>query len=148
MLDTCADGNSYELRFELTDASSPPGPAPFITTTLPTTTTTTTVTPSEAGTAAIASCRKRDETVTIANAGTSVLSLSGWVLHDEGRKHSYTFGSITLEPAATVIVMTGPDNVADDPNEILWKSQHVWNNDGDTAFLLDPSGAQVDSRGC
>ena len=44
--------------------------------------------------------------------------------------------------------MTGPDNVADDPNEILWKRQHVWNNDGDTAFLLDTSGEQIDTRSC
>ncbi|MDH3189901.1 MAG: lamin tail domain-containing protein [Acidimicrobiia bacterium] len=44
--------------------------------------------------------------------------------------------------------MTGPDNLADDPNEMLWKQQRVWNNDGDTAFLLNPSEAEIDSRPC
>jgi hypothetical protein len=70
------------------------------------------------------------------------------VLHDEGRKHSYTFVGFTLPPGGTVVVMTGPDNVADDPNEILWKRQHVWNNDGDTAFLLNPSGELIDEKSC
>jgi len=32
------------------------------------------------------------------------------------------------------------ENVSPGPGEVLWKAQNVWNNDGDTAYLLNPSG--------
>ena len=111
-------------------------------------TTTTTVVVTAEGSAEVASCQRREERVTIVNTGSTAINPRGWRLHDEDVNHSYTFGSVTIEPGGTIVVTTGPDNDADDPKEILWKRQHVWNNEGDTGLLLDPPGVTIDTRPC
>lgn len=87
-----------------------------------------------------------DEWVRIANRGSSALDLTGWVLKDTSATHRYTFPiGFSLDASASVTIRTGCG--ADSTTDLHWcnEGSAVWNNSGDTAFLLDPSGNIVDS---
>lgn len=84
------------------------------------------------------------EWVEIRNSDTNPVDLTGWVLKDESASHRYGFPSgFTIQPAATVLVYTGcgPDTAT----ALYWceSGSAVWNNDGDTGFLLDAQGNVV-----
>ncbi len=88
------------------------------------------------------------EWVTIRNDGGSPVPLGSWILKDESASHRYQFPpGFVLDVGATVTVYTGCGS--DTAATLYWCSGSgaVWNNSGDTAFLLDPSGAIVDSLG-
>ena len=80
------------------------------------------------------------EWVLLANEGEQVADLSGWVLRDESSEHRYPFpAGIALRPGGQLTVHTGcgRDGAAD----LYWCADGpVWNNTGDTALLLDPTG--------
>ena len=87
------------------------------------------------------------EWVEIHNAGTEAADLTGWVLKDESASHRYHFpDGFPIDAGAVVIVFTGCGN--DTSDELYWceRGSAVWNNSGDTAFLLDPSGNTVHHR--
>lgn len=87
------------------------------------------------------------EFVEIHNEGTEDVELTGWVLRDESAAHRFAFPDGFVVPAgATVRVRTGCGR--DTPTELHWceSGSAVWNNDGDTAFVLDASGNIVASR--
>ncbi|MEP1123382.1 MAG: lamin tail domain-containing protein [Ilumatobacter sp.] len=89
----------------------------------------------------IAQCQRREERVVLVNPTAASISLVGYELHDEESRHSTLldrFGSI--DAGATLVVLTGEEAV-ESPGEVVWKPQNVWNNDGDTAFLVTPSGS-------
>ena len=115
----------------------------------PTTTTLGPVVPSEggAGEVRVAQCHRREERVVLENPTANAISLAGYELHDEESRHSTMldrFGSIAA--GARLVILTGGDNV-ESPGEVIWKRQNVWNNDGDTAYLVTPSGS-VASANC
>ena len=84
----------------------------------------------------------KNELVTITNEGESTVDLGGWKIHDRGSENTYTFETgTTLAPGATVSVRSGKTKPK--PGEIAWTNRDVWNNAGDTATLVDPSGAEV-----
>ena len=88
-----------------------------------------------------------DEWVRITNESDGRADLTGWVLKDESASHRYRFSDgFGLDSGATVTVRTGcgTDTVTD----VHWctSGSAVWNNSGDTAFLLDAAGNIVDSR--
>ncbi len=88
-----------------------------------------------------------DEWVQITNGGGVRVDLTGWVLKDESASHRYGFpGGFGLDPGASVTVRTGCGS--DSSSDLHWciSGSAVWNNSGDTAFLLDPAGNIVDSR--
>jgi hypothetical protein len=94
----------------------------------------------------IARCQRREERVVLVNPTANAISLAGYQLHDEESRHSTMldqFGSI--DAGATLVILTGEDNVAS-PGEVVWKRQNVWNNDGDTASLVTPSGSVTSAR--
>lgn len=84
------------------------------------------------------------EWVDIKNVGFRAIDLSGWVLKDESSSHRYTFREgFALDSNAQVRVFTGcgTDTVGPSSAELHWcEDGAVWNNAGDTAFLLDPDG--------
>ncbi len=87
------------------------------------------------------------EWVEIANTGATAESMTSWVLKDESASHRYTFpAGFVLDPGSTVTVHTGCG--ADTATTLYWCNDKgaVWNNSGDTAFLLDPTGNLVDKR--
>jgi len=84
------------------------------------------------------------EWVRIANAGAPV-DMTGWVLKDESASHRNRFPSGFVFPTGVVLVYTGcgPNSTT----EVFWcNGSAVWNNSGDTAFLLDPNGNIVATR--
>ena len=80
------------------------------------------------------------EWVDVVNAGLSDVPMDGWVLKDESARHRYSFpDDFVLPPHATVRVRTGCGQ--DDDETLYWcNGSAIWNNKGDTAFLLDPYG--------
>ena len=113
-----------------------------------TTTTTTTALVPTAGPAdvRIRSCDKRAEVVVLENRGGETISLSGWLLHDDGRKHEFGLGGLSLGPGESIAILTGPD-ASPAAGAVVWKNQNVWNNDGDTALLLQ-NGGLIDRQPC
>ena len=124
-----------------------PGERAVVNITVPTTTTTTTIAPTTGpAEVVLVSCERFGEEVVIANRGGQPADLSGFRLHDEGDKHSTPLGAWgPLAPGATLTIVTG-DEATDGPNRVVWKRQNVWNNDGDTAYLVGAGGVQT--RGC
>ena len=91
------------------------------------------------------------EWVDIENRGSTAADLTGWVLKDESATHRFSFESGTvLEVGATIRVFTGcgVDTVYPTSADIYWcEDGAIWNNAGDTAFLLDPKGNIHDEWG-
>lgn len=88
-----------------------------------------------------------DEWVRITNRGGSGVDLTGWVLKDTSATHRYSFPSgFVLGAGASVTIRTGCGS--DTAVDLHWCNQGsaVWNNSGDTAFLLDPAGNIVSSQ--
>ena len=82
-----------------------------------------------------------EEWIAIRNDGAAPVDLTGWGVKDESASHRYSFPpSFTLFPGDTVVIRTGCGTDFD--TDLHWCNQGsaVWNNDGDTAFLLDPNG--------
>ena len=91
-------------------------------------------------------CTGKPESVTIKNVGGQAADLGKWFIHDEGEKHEYVFPAGTsIEPGATVSVWTWTGAAQ---RTFFWTGRAVWNNSGDTAFLLNPSGTVVNQRAC
>jgi hypothetical protein len=114
----------------------------------PTATTIGAVVPSEDGTGdvRVAQCQKREERVVLENPTANAISLAGYQLHDEESRHSTMldqFGSI--DAGARLVILTGADAV-ESLGEVIWKRQNVWNNDGDIAYLVTPSGSVTSAR--
>lgn len=88
------------------------------------------------------------EWVVIENRGGAV-SLEGWALRDESTSHRYAFPAIEVAAGGSIQVHTGcgVDVTAGSSLVLFWCDPQppVWNNGGDTAFLLDPNGAIADS---
>jgi micrococcal nuclease len=88
-----------------------------------------------------------DEWVDVRNTGDAPVDLTGWRLRDESASHRFEFpAGFVLGPGAQVRVHSGCGS--DEATALHWcaTGSAIWNNDGDTAFLLDPSGNIVASR--
>lgn len=96
---------------------------------------------------------RNGEWVELRNGGDSDASMGGWVLRDESTRHRFDFPEgFVLAPGASVRVFSGAENepLSDDyrGNALYWDDPagSVWNNGGDTIFVLDPSGNVVVSE--
>ncbi len=86
---------------------------------------------------------KNGEWVTI-RSRSGAADLTGFVLKDESASHRYTFPTgFVLSEGATVRVFTGCGSNSE--TNLYWCNARsaVWNNSGDTAFLLDSNGSLV-----
>ena len=88
-----------------------------------------------------------DEYVVLENRGSAPVDLTGWVVRDTSSSHRYTFRSLVLAPGARVTLRSGCGT--ETATERFWcaSGSAIWNNSGDTAYLLDPSGNIVAQRG-
>lgn len=83
-----------------------------------------------------------NESVTIDNVGADPIDLAGFVLRDESSVNRFEFPEITLEPGRELAVVRGCEDGGDET--IPWcTDQPIWNNEGDTALLLDRVGRIV-----
>lgn len=86
------------------------------------------------------------EWVQVQNHDALGVDLTGWVLRDESSSNRYQFpsGFVIAAAPATVFVYTGCGDNSD--SALYWCSNGaVWNNEGDTAMLLDQHGNVVHS---
>jgi hypothetical protein len=86
------------------------------------------------------------EYVKITNSGKTSVSMKGWRITDKGAKHTYKFpSSYTLKSKTTVTIYTGKGK--NSATKLYWgRVAHVWNNEGDTAYLYNAQGKLVSSR--
>ena len=85
------------------------------------------------------------EWIDITNAGQAGADLSGWSIRDESTRHRFFFpDGFSLDPTSTVRVFSGCGD--DNASALYWcDGDPVWNNGGDTGFLVNPDGAFVDT---
>lgn len=80
------------------------------------------------------------ELAEIANQGEGGVDLTGWVLRDESSSHRFAFpDGFILDPGDRVRVFSGCGE-ANDSEQYFCDGDPVWNNGGDTAYLLDDRG--------
>lgn len=82
-----------------------------------------------------------DEWIRIRNEGDTPVDLTRWGIKDESATNRFIFPSgYILAPGEIVTVYTGCGDAFE--TSLYWCSvgSAVWNNDGDTAFLTDPTG--------
>lgn len=90
------------------------------------------------------------EWVEVRNTGSIALDLEGWGLRDESTRHRFAFPANTvLAPGATLRIGSGCEwHEGADEVDLHWCADDpVWNNNGDTAWLSDPTGRFVDTWG-
>ena len=93
-------------------------------------------------------CKGKPEVVVVENSGPSTQDLTGWKVSDDGLGHTFNFpDGFLLGPGSSVKLVSGGSG-QDTERVIYWKTRTVWNNDGDTARLFDPSGETVSEREC
>ncbi|MDX6309670.1 MAG: hypothetical protein QOI06_2716 [Nocardioidaceae bacterium] len=85
-----------------------------------------------------------EEFVTIYNPTSIARPLSGFRVHDTAGHVYRGFGSLKLGPGHSVRVHTGSGRNTS-TNRYWGQSYYVWNNTGDTAFLVANTGATVDT---
>lgn len=82
------------------------------------------------------------EYIKIKNTCSAAKSVSGWKLHDYGKKHTYTFASgFSIKAGATVTVYTGRGT--NSATKRYWGRSYgaIWNNDPpEKAYLRNGSG--------
>lgn len=84
-----------------------------------------------------------DEYVTIRNQFKKFIPMEGWTLRDDN-KNVFTFPRYTLTDFASVKVWTKSGVI--DPENLYWgRTDPVWNDHGDCAYLRDEEGDLVDS---
>ncbi len=88
------------------------------------------------------------EFVVIENRGDADVDLEGWMIRDESTRHRFVFPAVVLEPGQRARLRSGcgDNELGANPLELFWCDAEppIWNNDGDTAFLLDFAGNTVD----
>ncbi len=83
------------------------------------------------------------EYIVLKNVSTTRRSLTGWTVRD-AVGHVYTFGTFSLAAGAAVYLHTGSGT--NSTYHRYWRSgNYIWNNDKDTAYLRNSSGATVDT---
>lgn len=87
------------------------------------------------------------EWIDITNSGNTAADLTNWSIRDESTRHRFFFpDGFVLASDARVRVFSGCGD--DDATSLYWcDGDPVWNNTGDTAFLVDPDGRFVDTVG-
>ncbi|HVW32937.1 MAG TPA: lamin tail domain-containing protein [Acidimicrobiia bacterium] len=88
-----------------------------------------------------------DEWVELVNSTAAAADLGRWTVADDAANTYTVPAGFTLGAQATVRLHSGGGT--DTGSDLYWgRSQHVWNNDGDTAHLRDAGGTPVATRGC
>jgi hypothetical protein len=78
----------------------------------------------------------------VRNTGTAAINLAGWKLDAGDRSQRFTLPSYPLKKGATVRIHTGRGTTKAG-HLYLGSGRPIWNNDGDTATLIDPHNIAV-----
>jgi competence protein ComEC len=85
------------------------------------------------------------EWVQINNTGDGQVLMAGWTLSDRTGSDPYIFPAVVLMPGDHVTVYTGSGSM-NDTSLFMGRTEPLWGNSGDTAFLRDAGGKLIDSR--
>jgi archaellum component FlaF (FlaF/FlaG flagellin family) len=81
------------------------------------------------------------EYVNVQNISSVTQVVTGWTVRDAAN-HVYTFPATSIPPGGTVTVHTGKGT--NSGNQRYWGSgAYIWNNDMDTGYLRNSSGAAI-----
>ncbi len=84
------------------------------------------------------------EYVLIENAAGNSQDMTGWTLEDFGG-HTYSFPDGFILPGGASINVWTRDGT-DTSTDLFWgRNSAVWGNEGDTAYLRDSEGTEIDS---
>lgn len=84
------------------------------------------------------------EYIVVANTTGKAIALKGYKVRDAKAKHTYTFGTFTLGAKKSVTLHTGKGK--NSSTNLYWgQDNYVWNNDGDTAQLINTRAQTVAS---
>lgn len=79
-----------------------------------------------------------EEYVVVENTGSEPIDMTGWSLRDESTRNRYSFpDGFILEPGERVKVTAGSGPFG------FGSDTPIWNNSGDTVFVVDPGGRFV-----
>ncbi|MDD2655601.1 MAG: lamin tail domain-containing protein [Candidatus ainarchaeum sp.] len=86
------------------------------------------------------------EYVVITNSCSRPCNLTGWTVKDASSRNSYVFPSFVLQNTSSASLYTGCG--ADTATQLYWCSSGyacnaIWNNDGDTLYMIDSQGSPV-----
>ena len=84
------------------------------------------------------------EWVSLVNTGTKAVNLKGYTIRDKAGK-VYTFGSVTIAARNGRIWLHTGSGKNNATNRYWASKNYIWNNNGDTAYLRNAAGKQVDS---
>ncbi len=92
------------------------------------------------------------ESVIVVNRGTVIQPMSGWILASLRGQVFYQFpDDLLIRPGKGVMVYSGQqelkkthDDQAGWVVDLLWTTDQVWNNHGDTAILFDANDLEID----
>lgn len=130
---------------QTSSTQSPGGTAttlPQVTTGVPGTTAP--ITPPQGSAVVISGLNLEEEWVKITNNGALPVSLDNWKIQDKTGIHTFTFVMFPLVAGATVTVHTSKGT--NSSTDLYWgfdEGGNVWNNNGDTATLIDSAGNVV-----
>lgn len=85
------------------------------------------------------------EWVRITNRGEEPVFMAGWTLSDSSGAGPYTFPAYLLPSRESVTVYTGSGGI-NGTSLFMGRTEPLWGNNGDTAYLRDGSGTLIDSR--
>lgn len=84
------------------------------------------------------------EYIVVTNTTTKAIYLKGYRVRDYKAKHTYTFGAFTLGAKKSVTLHTGAGK--NNATNVYWNQRNfVWNNDRETAQLLNTKSQTVAS---
>ena len=139
MLATCREAASGQPAAAAPPIAPPPAPVP---TPVP-------VQPA-GGSLELRACDAGDEVVTFVNTGSEAVRLADYRLEDEGSNFTHRFrAEDVIGPHETWSLVSGPGAAEDKGRKrLLFQTKHIWNNDGDTAFLYQGATlvSQVDCQ--
>ncbi|HKP99478.1 MAG TPA: lamin tail domain-containing protein [Actinomycetes bacterium] len=85
---------------------------------------------------------RNGEYALVRNTGAAAINLTSWKLDAGDRSQRFTLPGYALKKGATVRIHTGRGTTK--PGHLyLGSGRPIWNNDGDTATLIDPDGVTV-----
>ena len=85
---------------------------------------------------------RNGEYALVRNTGAAAINLAGWKLDAGDRSQRFTLASYPLKKGATVRIHTGRGTTRAG-HLFLGSGRPIWNNDGDTATLIDPHNIAV-----
>lgn len=94
----------------------------------------------------ISTSKLNAEYIVVSNTTSKSIVLTGYKVHDDGRKFTFAFPrGYTLGAKKSVTLHTGSGR--NSAAHLYWgkTNTYVWNNTGDTATLLNAKGAKVNS---